>query len=106
MTGEAFESLLNRRIDAIRRTLGYKAREYGTEDERLHNFIEAAKFIRCHPVSTCLVELAKNLVCVVDMVKQVEAGNPPIWHAIDEKLGNAVNFLILLEAILKNRDGA
>ena len=106
MTGEAFESLLNRRIDAIRRTLGYKAREYGTEDERLHNFIEAAKFMRNHPATSCLHNMTKHLVSIVDMVRQAEKGNPPSWAMMDEKIGDAINYLILLEAILKNRDGA
>lgn len=99
MTNEAFEALLEERIVKIRSILGDKAKEYAGPTDRLHNFKKAALFMRGTPAEACLGFLTKHLVSVADIATgvchTVSAG------MIDEKIGDAINYLILLEAILK-----
>lgn len=98
MTNEAFLALLESRIDAMRGTLASKAKEYATGADRLHNFKAAALLTRRTPAQSLLGMLAKHLVSVVDLV---EAPTPPNAALIDEKLGDAINYMVLLEALLK-----
>ena len=96
MTNEVFVTILESRINAMRETLAAKAKEYATSD-RLHNFKRSARLLDCSPPQALLGFLTKHLVSIVDMV---QAGNHPIsqW---DEKIGDAINYLVLLEAIVK-----
>lgn len=101
MTNEAFEVIVENRIDKIRLVLTMKAKEYATSADRLHNFKHAASILRQSPAESCIAFLTKHVVSIYDMVFNVKYGNPPPKPAtIDEKIGDAINYLILLEAIL------
>lgn len=101
MTHEAFVALLEQRIDKIREVLSVKAKEYATGADRLHNFKQAATMLRCSPPEACVAYMTKHLVSVFDMVLLTKFGNPPPPPAVvDEKIGDAINYLILLEALL------
>lgn len=99
MTHEAFIALLEDRIGKMRQTLAKKATEYASGSDRLHNFKEAAAFLRCSHAKACLAFLTKHLVSIVDVVEQ--GGTDA--SMIDEKVGDAINYLVLLEALLKER---
>jgi hypothetical protein len=45
----------------------------------------------------------KHLVSIVDIVDGLEAGRVPAVALSDEKLGDMINYLILLEALLAER---
>ena len=101
MNATEFNILLTNRLAATEAVLGSKAGEYATDNDRLHNFKLAAELQRCTPEVALLGMLTKHLVSVVDMA---QATNPALSypHAyIDEKIGDSINYLILLEAILK-----
>lgn len=109
MKQDVFEELLNRRVNLIRQTLSAKAKEYAADEDRLHNFKEAAKLEGSHPADALRGMMLKHWVSIQDMVKyfgELGYNEPPIElserHAmIDEKIGDAINYLILLEAILR-----
>lgn len=100
MTPEAFDAVVEGRINSIRSVLEAKAREYGQTD-RLHNFKEAAAMQRCTPQRALLGMLTKHLVSVIDAtLDDTVLYQAAFW---DEKIGDSVNYLILLEGILKER---
>lgn len=100
MTNEDFEKVLKSRIEKINKVLGNKAKEYASKNDRLHNFNEAKSFFRCNTKEYALLGmLNKHLVSVVDMVEKYEKhGILPSQNILDEKIGDTVNYLILLEA--------
>lgn len=95
MTNDVFNTILDSRLQKIRDVLAVKGEEYASNDDRLHNFKEAAKFLCTTPIKACLTFLTKHLVSVVDLTERVAAP----YHLVDEKIGDAINYLVLLEAL-------
>lgn len=101
MTPQAFEEVLRSRIALIESVLGMKAEEYSRGKDRLHNFKRVAAVKGCTTADACIDGFCKHLVSILDMVDDLRKGvHRPIamW---EEKIGDAVNYLILLEAIVK-----
>lgn len=106
MTGAQFDDILSMRIDKIRTVLSSKATEYASSSDRLHNFKRAAALSGRTTAQALVGMWTKHLVSVLDIVDEDAhyAGPLPISRAfIDEKIGDAINYLILLEAILIER---
>lgn len=96
MNGKRFEELLEKRIDLIRNTLSTKQKEYATEVDRLHNFKRAAAMLGCTPKQALVGMWVKHIISILDIV---DSGiNSPL---IEEKVGDAINYLILLEMLYK-----
>jgi hypothetical protein len=103
MKTEAFAEVLEKIHAREKNVLVKKAAEYAREDDRLSNFQKAAALQSCTPERACFGMMAKHLVSVADMVNDLEKGidTPmPMW---EEKLGDARNYLALLEGILRDR---
>lgn len=103
MTSLEFRSVLEERIKKIREVLDKKAGEYSRGQDRLHNFKRVAEIKRITPAEACIDGFCKHLVSILDMVDDLADGKAwvlPIW---EEKLGDAINYLILLEALVKER---
>lgn len=96
MTNSEFDALLVRRLALTKEVLASKAKEYATHD-RLHNFKAAARLTGQTPQETLLGMLVKHWVSIMDLVA---AGNGCHSVVVDDKIGDAINYLILLEAIL------
>ena len=101
MTAEQFDVILDNRLEATRATLGTKAVEYASAKDRLHNFKRAAGLTGESPAQVCVGFLVKHLVSVLDIVDDHAKGDKRRIGLVDEKLGDAVNYLVLLEALLK-----
>ncbi|MBR4633088.1 MAG: hypothetical protein IKO48_07230 [Elusimicrobia bacterium] len=101
MTNEDFEKILKKRIEKINKVLGRKAEEYASTSDRLHNFSQARKIFRCNTKEYALLGmLNKHLVSVVDMIEKWEKhGILPSVSMVDEKIGDTINYSILLEAL-------
>lgn len=99
MTHDEFDKLLNRRIDLIKKVLSSKAKEYATDD-RLHNFKRAAKIAECSPAQALKGMLLKHLVSVFDLIDENAIDEIISANMVDEKIGDSINYLILLEALL------
>lgn len=98
MTPQEFETILDRRLTKCREVLGTKAKEYAHNGDRLYNFRKAGT-INNKPMPEALWEMStKHLVSVIDLVNGVL---PPTQHNVDEKIGDMINYLILLEAVLQ-----
>ena len=106
MTSAEFDDILAMRIDKIRTVLSSKAVEYASSSDRLHNFKRAAALSGRTTAQALVGMWTKHLVSVLDIVDEDAhyAGPLPISRAfIDEKISDAINYLILLEAILIER---
>ncbi len=95
MKAEEFNKLLELRIQHIRETLVEKAKEYATDD-RLHNFKEAAGTFELSPSQVCWDYMMKHLISIKDLAYGRKVAFPTV---VREKIGDAINYLILMEAI-------
>ena len=98
MNNEEFEKILDRRLQKIKETLARKAGEYASDQDRLYNFKRAAQMDGITPAEALWGMKRKHMVSVVDLVE----GRVPVTEKlIDDKIGDDINYLILLEAVLK-----
>lgn len=95
---EVLETTIKKCID----TLSVKADEYATED-RLHNFKVAAEIQNCTPITALAGMMAKHTVSVYDLIKKQEQGYVVSREMWDEKIGDSINYLILLSALVQER---
>lgn len=102
MKTEKFESILNKRIDKCVKVLCAKADEYATED-RLHNFKVAAELQNCTPITALAGMMAKHTVSVYDLIKRQEQGLVVPKEMWDEKIGDHLNYLFLLTALIEEK---
>ena len=102
MNAEDFNKLVERRIDLIKKVLIKKGKEYSSENDRLHNFKVAAAIDMQSPVEALWGMAKKHLVSIIDMKNGI-AKNGTIYNQayVDEKIGDMINYLILLEALIE-----
>jgi hypothetical protein len=99
-----FEECIEHRIQNIRDILLVKAKEYATENNRFHNFDVAARILNITPEQALQGIMLKHIVSVLDLVQWTETDtNMLTKQIIDEKIGDTINYLILLEGLLLRR---
>ena len=87
---------MEERKKKIREVLCAKAKEYATDENRFHNFDEAARLLNCTPKAALEGMLVKHWVSVMDLID----ATPPVAEAlINEKVGDAINYVILKEGL-------
>lgn len=101
MNTEQFELLFENQVQKCRDVLVNKAKEYASDGDRMHNFKIAARFNGRTPEQELWSFLTKHLVSLTDMVQSGDYYPPEAW---DEKLGDALNYLFLLRALLVESD--
>lgn len=100
MTEADFENVLQRRLRLIQEILAAKGMEYASgEVDRLQAFKIGAALIDATPEMVCIGYLTKHLVSILDLVRDKASGFLDRLHLVDEKIGDAINYLILLEAL-------
>lgn len=105
MDQKSFNEGLERRIELMRGTLAKKGEEYTVnEDDRFHNFKRAAAIIGGTPEQALVGMFVKHLVSVLDIVDALSPDTFPSIETIEEKCGDAINYLVLLEIMLKERN--
>jgi hypothetical protein len=100
MTNKEFDVILEQRITLMRQVLQKKAGEYASLDDRLHNFKRAAQVLGTTSEKALLGMLVKHLVSLFDIVDSWPDKKCSV-EMLDEKLGDTINYAVLLEAILK-----
>lgn len=103
MTTKVFDKIVDDRLRLTKNILSLKAGEYATSQDRLWNFRRAAKLSNNTPEQALLGMLTKHIISIYDMVDNVEANR--CKDAWQEKIGDAVSYLILLEALILERLG-
>lgn len=102
MKSERFNEILENTIEKCINTLSVKSNEYATED-RLHNFKVAAEIQNCTPITALAGMMAKHTVSVYDLIKKQEKGFDITREMWDKKIGDNINYLILLSALVQER---
>jgi len=98
MTNEKFNQILQSRQDKIKSILKQKAKEYSTNGDRLDNFRKGSEAIGCNAQTYLYALMTKHLVCVRELAAGVLPNTEDI---VNEKIGDSINYLILLEALLE-----
>lgn len=98
-----FEFIVEQRCCAIVDTLKIKAKEYATEN-RFHNFDVAARKRNTTPEDALMGMKIKHDVSVDDLVELAKNSPEKLnLSIINEKIGDSINYLVLLEGLLKRR---
>lgn len=98
MNHQTFKQVMESRFKSISAVLDSKAKEYSTDVDRLHNFKNLAAFMEITPLQACFHLLMKNFIALKDTVAQDKDVDEAYW---EEKLGDTINYLILLDALWK-----
>ena len=100
MTHERFEQVVNDRLTKCLTLMCAKSDEYATDD-KLHNFKVAAELQNCSPLTALAGMMAKHTVSVYDLIQDHEAFVPVSKEMWDEKIGDHINYLLLLTALVQ-----
>ncbi len=110
MKTEKFNKLVEDiKENLITKTLIKKSEEYTRGKDRLSNFKRMAAIQQCTPEKALIGVWSKHLASILDMVDDVERSQTEtviadislsVW---DEKIGDAINYLILLRALIEER---
>lgn len=105
MNDTEFIKLIDEQIQSIQNTFKTKCAEYSSENDRLINFKNVAKMDTKPeiPERALLGMWKKHLVSVFDIVDKLEIGVLPTETLLNEKIGDSINYLILLKALIKER---
>lgn len=100
MNSVEFDKVVEGCIDKIKSVLQKKSQEYSSDDDKLHNFDKAKDLMRCKTKEYALLGmLNKHLVSVIDLIEKYEnIGKLPESDLLDEKIGDSINYFILLKA--------
>lgn len=100
MNNKDFEALIDNRLKECRETLFAKGKEYSSDTDRLHNFKIAARIAGITPEKALFGMYLKHLVSVMDLINFPGDATPEL---IKEKIGDSINYHLLLEALLVER---
>ena len=113
MTPEEFKLFVDERLKSCLDKLhGGKAAEYSRNNDRLHNFKRAGEMSNCIPERALWGMLVKQLVSIVDMIDDlgpVAARRDgrfvliPSSEMTTEKFDDAINYFLLLNALIHER---
>ena len=97
MHNNQFQEVLDTQIQQTTNTLAGKAEEYASDNDRLANFKSAAHLNHTTQAQAVTGMMSKHTVSVYDMVYDGKPQTAAVW---DEKIGDNINYLILLKAVL------
>lgn len=96
MRNADFQAILEYCFDEEKKLIGVKADDYASNGDRLANFKSGASFTGLSPRKTLWGYLAKHL----SSVKEIVDGKTVSRAILREKIGDARNYLLLLEALV------
>lgn len=104
MDDTTFDALVKQRIEKSLAILASKGKGYGRED-RLHHFKEIGMRKHETPEFALHGMAEKHNLSVFDGIRDIEADNYDYINQkwLDDKIGDAINYLILLEALITER---
>jgi len=104
MTPQDFDKLVECRVELIKTTLKSKGKEYATSGDRLHNFNRAANMLGITREKALVGMWTKHIISVLDIIDEFNV-HKPTEELINEKIGDSICYLVLLEAMLKEDIG-
>lgn len=101
MNAKDFDKIVAARMDWCEQILLAKGEEYSREGDRLWNFKSAGRKRNKHPAEALLDMKVKHDVSVDDIVDDLKRGVIPPKEFIAEKIGDSINYLLLLEGLIE-----
>lgn len=104
MNVKKFNRVLEVRIGKTRAVLDSKNKEYASDTDKLHNFKRAGNMLQCSPEKALVGMMVKHTISILDIVDKInDKKEYPTKEMIEEKIGDNINYLILLEALIKEK---
>lgn len=103
--GKRYMQLIEDMLKHCQATLASKHKEYANEESDYHNFDLAAALQSCIPERALIGMMDKHVVSVHDMVTAMENGWKPYAAYVQEKIGDNINYLLILYAMILERMG-
>lgn len=108
MNHTEFNKLLDEIIKRTTSVLASKSAEYSTVNDKLHNFKRAGKMLQCTPEKALVGMWTKHIISILDIVDAIDNNQgfidedyDEVIAKVEEKITDALNYLILLEALIK-----
>ena len=101
MNAKDFDKIVSNRMKWCEQTLLSKGEEYSREGDRLWNFKSAGRKRNKHPAEALLDMKVKHDVSVDDIVDGLKRGVVPPKEFIAEKIGDSIDYLLLLEGLIE-----
>ena len=102
MKQEDFNKVVDEVMAACSETLAPKGEEYSRNGDRLHNFKVAGLMQNISPEKALGGMMAKHLVSIMDIIDDPDGVQEKVLY---EKTQDAINYLILLTALIRERRG-
>jgi len=103
MNSNEFDKVVNKRLKLIESILQSKRAEYAPGGgDRLHNFKRASEMLRVTPEKALIGMWTKHIISILDIIDSIPE-KIPSEELLEEKIGDAINYLILLESMVKER---
>lgn len=96
------DNIVKKRLALVEQIFSRKVEEYARGD-RLSNFKVVAKFMGLTPEKVCFVWILKHIEALKSFINDLDEGklqSPERWT---EKIGDTINYMILLEALIVER---
>lgn len=105
MNAKDFNKIVAARMVWCNKTLCAKGDEYAREGDRLWNFKVAARKLNCHPAEALAGMMVKHTVSVDDIIDGLAKGIVPPKGLVAEKIGDSIDYLLLLEGLIEEARG-
>ena len=106
MTRERFSEYMRTRFARCENTFDSKNKEYATADNFMRNFENGIGISTCHtPEAVAWNYATKHLESIRSIISDLDGGAlEPSPSLVTEKFGDAINYLIIIEAMLLHRN--
>ena len=103
MNRKDFDKIVEERINKIRESLVVKGKEYQRGDNIFHNFERGSSITGNSREQVMWGFALKHLISFMDILDDCEKYNYPSIELLEEKIGDIINYYILMEASIKER---
>lgn len=103
MNTEQFNKIVDERCEKIKSILSTKATEYAVGTDRLHNFNRGSRMSGISREKVLYGFMLKHEVALLDTLDKMDNDILPSETGINERIGDIINYYILLEASIKEK---
>lgn len=103
MKKQFFKEVLDQTLSSIKQTLGVKAMEYIRNDNAMHNFDVGARITGQTREKVLYGFALKHQISIDDIRNDLDQGKLPTIETVNEKFGDAINYLILEKASILHK---
>lgn len=105
MKHDTFSILVEKRLEACKKVLINKDKEYSSDEDRLHNFKQAGKARNKTDIEALDGMWMKHIVSIWDAIDKMsyDKSYTPSEEWVKEKLGDNINYTLLLEGLIEDR---